>query len=108
MGYTHYFNFKKPAKGQAKKTEQKYQRAVLDCARIIKTYYAANGGLKGYTAHTKLGEYGGIEVNGARENAGEPFQIQEHYRENVGEFYYVKSNRLSYDDVVVEIGRAHV
>ena len=100
MEYTHYFTFKKPAKGQARKAEAKYQRAVLDCARIIKTYYAANGGISGYTAHTKLGEYGGICVNGAREQACEPFELQEYFRENIG-FHFVKTAQLPYDAVVV-------
>lgn len=100
MGYTHYFTFNKPAKGSAKKAEKLYQLAVKDCAKIIKAYSTANGGLSGYTAHTKLGEYGGIEVNGSRENGCEPFVLLEHYRENE-EFNFCKTNRLPYDLVVV-------
>lgn len=100
MGYTHYFTFNKPAKGSAKKAEKLYQLAVKDCAKIIKAYSIANGGLAGYTAHTAIGEYGGIEVNGSRENGCEPFILQEHYRDNLG-FNCCKTRQLPYDVVVV-------
>jgi len=100
MGYTHYFTFNAANKGEAKKAEKLYQLAVKDCAKIIKAYSLANGGLAGYTAHTKLGEYSGIEVNGSRENGHEPFILREHFNENEG-FNCCKTAQKPYDRVVV-------
>jgi len=100
MGYTHYFTFNAATKGEAKKAEKLYQLAVKDCAKIIKAYSLANGGLAGYTAHTKIGEYGGIEVNGSRENGHEPFILREHFNENE-EFSFCKTAQKPYDVVVV-------
>lgn len=107
MGYTHYWTFKKPKRGETKEVEKRYQAAVLDCARIIKTYYDANGGLSGVTAHTKLGEYGGILVNGKGDDAHEDFSLREHFKKNFDiQFYhnpgfnFCKTARKPYDVVV--------
>ena len=99
MGYTHYWRFKKPAKGKASQTETAYQRALIDCQRIILTYRAVNGGLSGFSAHTKLGQYGGINVNGSRDDGHETFVLREHFSENEG-FNFCKTARKPYDRVV--------
>jgi len=97
MGYTHYFSFH-AKRGEAKQTEEKYQAAIADCQRIVRRYYAEFGGLAGFTAHTPIGAYGGLQVNGAREESCEPFELREHFGQNTGGF--VKTNRHAYDAVV--------
>jgi hypothetical protein len=101
MGYTHYYLLKKPAKGQSSKIEAAYQKAVLDCQKIIKSVSKSEGGLSGYTAHSPIGAYGGILVNGS-ENSGkcEDFLLREHFSQNEA-FNFTKTNRYQYDTVVV-------
>lgn len=99
MGYTHYFGFN-TVRGEDKEIEEKYQRAVSDCQRIIRRYYAENGGLSGYTAHTTIGAYGGIQVNGAGDDGCEPLFLREHYNQN-DESGFVKTAQRPYDTVVV-------
>ena len=100
MGHTHYFCFR-TEKGKAKELELTYQRAVKDCQRIIKRYYAINGGLSGYTAHTTIGQYGGLCVNGKGSEGCEEFSLPEHFSQavNMG-FQFCKTNRRPYDLVV--------
>lgn len=95
MGLTHYYSFKFK-RGMAKQ----YQLAVNDCARIIKTWSKVNGGLSGYTPHTPLGAYGGIEVNGAKDQAHEPFVLPETFKEACSKDWFVKTAGKSYDPVV--------
>jgi len=99
MGYTHYWGFKKPAKNTAEKTEILYKKTVLECQKVIKYYYKENGGLSGYSAHTKLGQYGGINLNGKGDQGHETFILREHYNQNEGDF--CKTARKDYDIVVV-------
>jgi hypothetical protein len=107
MGYTHYWEFKSPKKGQADKTEALYQSALKDCARIVKAYYAVNGGLSGFTAHTPIGKYGGLKVNGKGDEAHEDFTLREHFSDNFEENKYdlvdgfCKTARKPYDVAVV-------
>jgi hypothetical protein len=102
MGYTHYWSFKQSPRGQAEKTEQSYLKAVKDCHKVIIAYSKANGGLSGYSAHTKLGKYGGIKVNGSGDNAHEDFSLREHYSQNLEEsFNFCKTAEKPYDVVVV-------
>lgn len=106
MGYTHYWTLKKAKRGQSAQLEKDYQRAILDCAKIVKAYYKANGGLSGYTAHTPLpfsvGAYGGLEVNGKGDDAHEPFVLREHFSQNLERdgFSFCKTARKPYDAVV--------
>ena len=109
MGYTHYWTMKKAKRGQSAQLEKEYQRAVLDCAKIVKAYYKENGGLSGYTAHTALGAYGGLEVNGKGDDAHETFILREHYSQNFRTrdswgipdgFSFCKTARKPYDTVV--------
>jgi len=102
MGYTHYFGFK-TIRGQAKLTEEKYQRAIEDCQRIVRRYSKENGGLSGYTAHCPIGAYGGIEVNGSENSGtGEMFSLREHFAQNTTPDFtpWVKTFRRPYDLVV--------
>lgn len=98
MGYTHYFTFK-TERGTATETERLYQKAIRECQKAIKAYYAEHGGLIGYSAHTKLGQYGGIELNGKGEEGYESFNLREHASEN--DWGFCKTNRKPYDTVVV-------
>lgn len=102
MGYTHYWSFKGAPKGKAKEIETAYKRAMEDCQRIIKRYYAENGGLSGYSAHTAIGAYGGLNVNGKGEDAHETFTMREHFSQNFDEdaFNFCKTARKPYDLVV--------
>lgn len=98
MGYTHYWHFK-PAVGKAKDLEATYRVALKDCQRVCKAFYKEFGGLSGYSAHTPLGSYGGLCVNGKGEEAHEAFELREHFKENDGGF--CKTARKPYDLVVV-------
>jgi hypothetical protein len=103
MGYTHYWEFRIPKRTESRKTEDLYQKAVLECSRIVKAYYAVNGGLSGFTAHTPLGAYGGLKVNGKGEEAHEDFTLREHYKQNLEDdaWGFCKTARKPYDIVVV-------
>lgn len=109
MGYTHSFAFKVPKGIKAAKLESAYKSALVECARIARAYnreceaqgldYAR---LSGYTAHTKPGTYGGLQVNGKGEYAHEPFELREHFKQNVDSLgiAFCKTNSKPYDTVV--------
>jgi hypothetical protein len=98
MGYTHYWTFKKAKTGQARQTEQKYQKAVADCNKIIQYYSQEFGGLSGYSAHTN--GYDGINFNGSmRVGQCEDFVLRERFSLNEG-FNFCKTNNNPYDTVV--------
>lgn len=103
MGYTHYWTFKKAPKGAATKTEATYKKALIECQKVVKAYYAVNGGISGFTAHTKLGQYGGLAVNGKGEEGHEAFVMPEHYNDNFerSSFGFCKTAQKPYDVVVV-------
>jgi hypothetical protein len=116
MGYTHYWTFRKPAGIPAAELEKNYQQAVKDCVKVIKEYQKNALGsdrLSGYSAHTKPGQYGGVNVNGKQDNAHEPFTLPEHFSDNFklyvndgsagmsGAFNFCKTARKPYDMVVV-------
>jgi hypothetical protein len=101
MGYTHYFSFSKAIRGDALKTEKTYQKAVKECAKIIRHYSETFGGLSGFSAHTS--NYGGIMVNGSeRVGQCEPFVLREHYSQNLdgGGAWFCKTRQYPYDTVV--------
>lgn len=106
MGYTHYWAFKTPErkKGEAERIDKLYKKALLECQRICKAYNKTATGLdrlSGFSAHTKLGQYGGLEVNGKRENRHESFSMREHYRQVLEEpFAFCKTARKPYDVAV--------
>ena len=99
MGYTHYWTFKKAPKGKVSQSEAAYQKAIADCHRIILGYSMNNGGLSGYSAHTKLGQYGGINVNGSKEDGHETFVLRERLSQNEA-CNFCKTARKPYDKVV--------
>jgi len=106
MGYTHYFTFKKIDKISV--LEKKYQQAVKDCATVIKKYNRDikklcskhPDRLQGYTVHTKIGQYGGINFNGVGSEGCETFVLREHFTQNDG-FNFCKTRQGAYDIVVV-------
>ena len=107
MGYTHYWTFKPIPKGQAKQVEANYQLALRQCSRVIKKYNAQfpSGDyrrLSGYSAHCKVGQYGGLHFNGCKDEAHEDFTMREHYTQNLEDTNnFCKTARKPYDDVVV-------
>lgn len=110
MGYTHYWNTVAPKreKGNAEKAEKQYQKAIRQCQRLIKRHNAElkaidskhPSRLSGYTAHCKVSQYGGLNVNGAGDLKHEDFCMREHFAENHdGDF--CKTARKPYDVAVV-------
>lgn len=106
MGYTHYFTFNKPKGVKAATLEQTYQSALKECAKLARAYNAActkagltDNRLSGYTAHSKLGQYGGLQINGKADLAHESFELREHFSENGAGF--CKTAMKPYDVVVV-------
>lgn len=105
MGYTHYFTFNRVKGIPADELEAAYKAALIECAHVARAYQATAVGLdrlSGYTAHTKPGAYGGLQLNGKGENAHEPFELREHFGEQADNgFGFCKTARKPYDIVVV-------
>jgi hypothetical protein len=105
MGYTHYWTFNNKA-GKASNLEARYQKAILECQKVVRAIAEDNrkewgsSGLSGYTAHTKVGQYGGLEVNGKSSDACESFIMREHFSQNES-FGFCKTGRRHYDFAVV-------
>ena len=100
MGYTHYWSVKKAPKGKATQTEKAYQKAILECAKVIRYYSETFGGLAGYSAHCEPRLYGGLKVNGSnRVGSCEDFVMREHFSENA-DFEFCKTRQYPYDTVV--------
>ena len=110
MGFTHYWEFIKPKsiKGKHQEIEDQYQLAVRQCQRLVKAYNKTIKSidvkhpdrLSGYSAHTKLNDYLGLEVNGTADLAHETFSLRDHWSANEA-FNFCKTNRKPYDVVVV-------
>lgn len=102
MGYTHYWSFLTPLKGETAKVEKEYKKAIKECATIAREYYLKNGGLSGYSAHTEPGRYGGLKINGKGDESHEDFTMREHYKENLewSNSNFCKTARKPYDVVV--------
>ncbi len=98
MGYTHYFSTVSTSKKNAAQLERAYKTAIKHCQTICLQYSKQYGGLSGYSAHAPVGKYGGINVNGSRENGHETFVLREHWAENNREF--CKTAQKPYDIVV--------
>lgn len=105
MGYTHYWTFRSPAKGEASSIEAAYIKALAECTKVVKAYQKNAldyERLSGYTAHAKNGQYGGLHVNGKQSEACEDFTMREHYKQNLERSSeFCKTNRRAYDMVVV-------
>lgn len=106
MGYTHYWTFREPKRGETAKIEKAYQKAIKECAKIARTYYLANGGLSGFSAHTEPGKYGGLKINGKGDDMHEDFIMREHFKQNFERdtfmkgWDFCKTARKPYDIVV--------
>jgi hypothetical protein len=107
MGYTHYFAFKAPARGDAAAVEELYQSTLKEAQRIVSFYQKHATGLdrlSGYSAHTN--RYGGLNFNGKQENAHESFVLREHYKQNLDGTWggrFCKTAQKPYDVVVVAV-----
>ena len=99
MGYTHYWSFQFPLAHLMAEAEAAYIKACVDCGHIATAYYAEHGGLAGYTAHATPGKYGGVLLNGSREDAHEPFTLREKFTDNEANGF-CKTARKPYDTVV--------
>lgn len=99
MGYTHYWTFNRGQKNTAAETEAAYQKAILECAKVVRHFYQKEGGIMGYTAHTKPGTYGGLNFNGKGLSGCEPFTMREHYNQN-DRTGFCKTNGQPYDVLV--------
>jgi hypothetical protein len=101
MGYTHYWEFKKVPRGEAVQIEKAYQKAIIECTKVIQYYSREFDGLSGFSAHAPLGLYRGLEVNGSeRVGKCEPFSLPERYSLNKRP-EFCKTNAYPYDTVVV-------
>ena len=99
MGYSHYWSVdmsgvKRPV------AERDWKTCLRACQSLIYAVSQAEGGLSGFNAHTKPGVYGGLKLNGSRENAAEDFCFREHWSENVGR-QSCKTYQRQYDACVV-------
>lgn len=110
MGYTHYYSFKevKPIKGKHQDIEKRYQLAVRQCQRIVKAYNKEIKAtdvkhpdrLAGYSAHTKVNDYLGLDFNGTGDLGHENFYLCDHWSAN-DNFNFCKTAQKPYDIVVV-------
>lgn len=98
MGHTNYWSFNF-AVCSAAELERRYQRAVRACQMLVRSHSLKHGGLAGWTAHVEPGKYGGLLVNGSREDGAEPFALREHCRENESSGF-CKTYGRPYDAVV--------
>lgn len=109
MGYTHYWTFTAPQtiKGKHITIEHNYQLAVRQCQRLIKAYNKEvktidpkhPGRLSGYSVHTKVNDYLGLEVNGTGDLAHETFALRDHWSKNEA-MNFCKTDSKPYDVVV--------
>jgi hypothetical protein len=99
MGYTHYWSMRKVPKGKARETEKLYRQALSDATLVANQYSAEHGGLSGFSAHCKPGDYGGFHINGSVNSGScEDFTLREHYKQNTPDF--CKTRQYPYDTVV--------
>lgn len=109
MGYTHYWSFNKPKGSKIKDLDKQYKRALRDCARIALFWNASqslhghnSARLSGYTAHSNIGQYGGLKLNGKGEQAHEDFSMREHFKDALKDNRgFCKTARKPYDAVIV-------
>lgn len=100
MGYTHYYRVNAAPKGKATQSEKAYQKAILECAKVIRYYSETFGGLSGFSAHCEPKLYGGLKVNGSeRVGSCEDFIMREHLSQNES-FNFCKTASYPYDTVV--------
>lgn len=109
MGHTNYFQFNIPIGVKASTLETKYRQAIIECSKLALAWNAeckVNGTdwarLSGYTAHTKPGAYGGVDLNGKGSESAESFSLREHFRQNTELDFtpFCKTYQRPYDTVV--------
>lgn len=112
MGYTNYWTFKPIPKGQIKRIEGLYQRAIEACNLVARSYRDRHKGtdasLSGFSAHAKNGKYGGVHFNGKGDLGCEDFALRSTYRDNLTPspygipdgFSFCKTREYPYDVVV--------
>lgn len=106
MGYTHYINFNKPKRKDSKLVEKQYQKAIKKCQlfcvrynNVVRHFGLPWQRLSGYSAHTKPGLYGGLNINGRTGYDCESLILREHYiQNNIG---FIKTAHQPYDMAVV-------
>lgn len=105
MGYTHYWTFRPIKRGETAKVNKAYKQAIKQCQKLLVYWnemhaHEPDMRLSGYSAHAKPGLYGGLNFNGARENAHETFMVREHYKQNLEHddgFSFCKTAEKPYD-----------
>lgn len=104
MGYTHFWSFRPIKRGETVKVNKAYKQAVKQCQKLLVYWnemhaHEPDMRLSGYSAHAKPGLYGGLNFNGARENAHETFLVREHYKQNLESSYsgFCKTAHKPYD-----------
>ena len=103
MGYTHYWEFKKPKEIKSSELEKTYQKTIIECQKILNIYNKQCESwerLSGYAAHCKPGQYGGININGKGDEGHENFILREHFNQNDG-FTFCKTAQKPYDLAVI-------
>jgi len=103
MGYTHYWSFKPVKRGQTKSVNAAYSKAVKDCQKIVLYWQSiadSDSRLSGYSAHTKIGAYLGLNINGKGELAHETFVLRDYFKAN-NSGGFCKTAQKPYDTVVV-------
>ena len=107
MGYSHYWSIDMDAlRGKTAKYEASYQKAIAECQRVVTRMALVNrelygtSYLSGYTAHTKPGQYGGINLGGSQDHTAEYLILREHLKQN-DSAGAIKTNRHPYDTAVV-------
>lgn len=106
MGFTFHWSFKNAPRGEASQTETNYQLAIRQCQRVLRTYNSElksenpkhPNRLSGYSVHTKVDSYGGLNFNGTQDESCEEFSMREHFSENESDF--CKTNRRAYSQCV--------
>jgi hypothetical protein len=101
MGYTHYWQFKTPKRGQKRIAAKQYADAIYELQCLCKSYSSTVGGLSGFGAHATPGQYSGLKINGAREDMHEDFYLRESLSLALQDTYFCKTAQKPYDVVVV-------
>ena len=96
MGYTAYIRFN-VKRGQARKLERAYQKAIRTIDAYVKRCKRAGHRLSGYTAHVH--GYSGIKFNGIKDDSCEDFVLRAHLKEN-DSLIFCKTNFKPYTPVV--------
>jgi hypothetical protein len=98
MGYTHYWQFAKNLDKKDLAKFEKASRAISKACHVYNRECMSSERLSGYTAHTKVGQYNGILINGKKDRGHEDFAVPEKPANSGG---FCKTARKPYDRAVV-------